>query len=176
MKLYRLGLAIFSIITLTSCDLFGSDADEYKTPELFLKKISSYTEKMSYTSSKEEYSVTLKDDDKFLYDLLTQINNYEEISNIKEPSEIYVTYEDWVPAMSGPNIARMTIYENGYLEIYRKQSLGADHFFYFDIDDELAYSINRQVEERILDSITAQKEAYEEAEEFYILDNCVDKK
>ena len=160
---------LFFSLSVSSCTLFPSDKDEYKTPELFLSHIA--IERMHFESSKEGYDYSTPDYDKSVYYALKNIHEYEEISTMDNPSETYFLYEEIIPATSGPNIARMTIYENGYLEIYRKESLGKGYFFYYSFDAELAFDLNRLIEEKISFAIDEEKRAKDYANAIISMDN-----
>lgn len=135
-------------ICLSGCMFnFSTDENDYKTPELFLEQVNNLGCHANIKSTKYDYQIG--DCDFSIYNELKTIKDYTKISKIDSKSETYFYYEEWIPATSGPNIARMSIYDNGYLEIYRKQSLGSHHYFYFSFDSSLADSLNRFVENKI---------------------------
>ena len=139
----------------SGCSLFrfSDDAKEFKTPDLFFAKAEQWECGAYYASSKIGLGPDFRvyDCDHTMLAEMQRITAYQEVSKPSDMSDVYFLYENWVPATSGPNIARMTIFENGYLEIYRKQSLGKHHYFYFSIDPDLAASLNRFAETNILE-------------------------
>ena len=140
---------ILPLLLIFLCSLSGCETDEkdYKTPELFVAQLSKWECSRHYWSSL--YDLDIDDCDGIVLEELKKINKYEETDKVDNPSDRYVIYENWVPATSGPNIARMTIYIDGYLEIYRKESLGWGHYFYYSIDESLAVYLNEYIEELV---------------------------
>ena len=154
MKPRILLFALATALMTGGCRLFKGDEDEFKTPDLFFAKAEQWLcEGAYYASSKIglEWQDRVYDCDHTMLAEMQRITEYQEVSRPSDMSDVYFLYENWVPATSGPNIARMTIFEDGYLEIYRKQSLGKHHYFYFSIDPELAASLNRFAETNILE-------------------------
>lgn len=159
---------LFSVLivtfSITSC-IFKTDENDYKTPELFLEQVKNLGCNAKIRSSKYDYQIG--DCDFLIYDELKTIKDYINISSINDKSDTYFYYEDWIPATSGPNIARMTVYDNGYLEIYRKESLGRGHYFYFSFDKDLATFLNRFVENQI--ELAISEESINNAQEVLLL-------
>lgn len=154
---------------LSACTLFPTDENEYKTPELFLNKAKDWDCAASYHISEENYYVD--DCNKAIYQSLTTITEYKQISKIPNRDRLFFVYENVIPATSGPNIARMTVYNNGYLEIYRKQSLGSSHYYYYSFDETLAESLYTFAKDKIYFAIAAENTAREEAEAFANIGN-----
>ena len=154
MKKSFIVLFIIASIGLTSC--VGSDNEkECGTPTLFVENIGYVGCK--YASTKYGLDTAFSDEDGSVMNELSKISEYTKINKITNKSETYFTYQEWVPSMCGPNVARMTVYENGYLEIYRVHAIGFASYFYFSFDEELAISLNRFVENRI-ESLIEQEE------------------
>ena len=158
-------LIILSPLLLSSCVFFQSDEDEYKTPELFLDKMSNIST-IEMKSSKEGYQEIAPDYDKSVYYALSEIKEYEEITSIHDPSDIYFTY-----GIFNQNIATLSVYENGYIEIYRKQKYSSPHSFYYSFSPYLAASLNRLVEEKIKYAIEAKNDAEIEANNYANITN-----
>lgn len=161
-----LSASVLLMPLLVSCT---TDEDDYKNPELFITQVEGA--RNFFETSKDGDEKRLEDKNYIVLNELKKINEYERVSKINDESKAYFRYEHILPANSGPNIARMTVFENGYLEIYRKQSLGFGHNFYYKIDTELAASLNRFVEERITYVTEAHEEALKNAQEYVTMDN-----
>ena len=138
---------LVSALLCASCTFsFKTDEGDYKTPDLFFKQAENWGCGARYYSSKRADGDVLRDCDSTLLNEMKAIKQYQAINQIEQKSDTYFVYEYLMSATSGPNIARMTVFENGYIEIYRKQSLGSPHSFFFSVDSSLAASLNRFVE------------------------------
>ena len=152
-----------AVIVLCGCAFFKTDEEEYKTPELFFSHFEDDPSHCIFESSKKDNPYRLFDWDGQVFDELSKIKDYEPIDRIEDPSEVYLVYGYIQPATSGPNIASMKVYSNGYFEIHRKQSLGSHHYYYYSIDADLAYSLNCFVEDRIDSLLNEEEEKKAEA-------------
>ena len=159
-----IGLIFTSLVSLSAC----TDVAEYKTPELFFGFVGRVTSRMTCTSSK--YETKLKDEDGSLLKELKKITEYTTANHIDESSN-YFSYEYWQASNAGPNIERMTVYENGYLELYHKRTIFKGQSFYYSIDLDLALSLNRFVEDKINYVIEVEKEATQEAKAYASMEN-----
>ena len=158
-------------LIIPSCTFFKTDEEEYKTPELFCFKAEGYEYSYDYYSSRDGSDYELDDYDGTVLEELKKIKDYQSVSRKEDKTENYIVYQNIIPAMSGPNIARMSIYDDGYLEIYRKQSLGNHHYFAYTIDIDLAKFIIQYVEDKIDFAKTAEEEAYEKANQYAYIEN-----
>ena len=122
-----------------SCRFSFGDNGEWKktfgTPELLLE------------NAKDESSVYLYEDQKHYQDIdnvirerIKEVAPFENSDSESVPSDMrYFTYEaKWVPATSGPNYEHLSIWENGFVRIDHKTSLGPHEYLYFSIDREKA--------------------------------------
>ena len=124
---------------LTACPFRFSDGGAWKnrfgTPELLLENAS------------DECCVYLYDDQNQFIDENNNIREeikdaapFESSDNHSVPSDIrYFTFEaSWVPATTGPNINQLSIWENGFVRIHHKSSLGPHEYLYFSLAEEKA--------------------------------------
>lgn len=165
------GLIFTSLVSLSAC----TDVAEYKTPELFFEYAERLPQRMNFRSSKEGYGYNsyYYDKDSSILKELKKITEYKSVDNIDDKSDIYFEYEYWQASNMGPNIERMTVFENGYLEIYHKKTIFKEQRFNYSIDPDLAASLNRYVENRIDYIKDAAKEAIQEAEEYISMENFI---
>ena len=133
-------------LSLSSC-IFddGSWKEEYGTPELFLERVTEYSNLYLY-----ENEVQYPDVDFEVRDLIKESGPFESISQRNPTTERYFTYEAyWQPATSGPNYCNMSIWDDGLVKIHHKNSLGSHGYVYFSMDADKASYINDVVFEKL---------------------------
>ena len=136
-KVFYLPLVSLSLC-LTSCFSFGDNGEwkkKFGTPELMLE------------NAKDEAYVYFDDDKKWFIDTDDEIKEaikavapFESSNPRSIPQDIrYFTYEAmWTPATSGPNYEHLSIWENGFVQIDHKTSLGPHEYLYFTIAEAKA--------------------------------------
>lgn len=130
-----IGLSLF----LTACPFSFSDNGEWKktygTPELMLE------------NARDENCVYLYDDQDLFIDegniireAIKDVAPFSKNNSHSIPKDVrYFTYEaDWIPATTGPNYEHLSIWENGFVRIDHKPSLGSHKYLYFSINEEKA--------------------------------------
>lgn len=126
---------LITSIGLTGCSLFNDDSwkKEYGTPELFLENIK---EGLLYLYDNQNQTTDTDDEIKTT---LSLSGPYEETKTKKPTSEKYFTYQAyWQPATSGPNYCNMSVWDDGFIKIHHKNSLGPHQYTYFTMDAEKA--------------------------------------
>ena len=127
-------------LCLTACPFRFDDGDEWKerygTPELLLE------------NAKDESCVYLYEDEKqqgidyenIVREAIKDAAPFEESDNHSVPENVrYFTYEaSWIPATTGPNYEHLSIWENGFVRIEHKSSLGPYEHLYFSVSEEKA--------------------------------------
>ena len=128
---------------LTACPFRFSDGGAWKnrfgTPELLLENASDEC----YFYLYEDESQYFKDYENKLRESIKDAAPFESSDNHSVPNDIrYFTFQaSWVPATSGPNIDRLSIWENGFVRIHHKSSLGPHAYEYFSIDEAKALEL-----------------------------------
>ena len=147
MKHKHITLVLISMaFILTSC-LFddGSWKDEYGTPELFLENVKGVPNLYLYENENQ-----YPDTDFEILNLIKEAGPFEIISKRNPTKDRYFTYEAyWQPATSGPNYCTMSIWEDGFIRIDHKNSLGPHGYVYFSMDETKASYINDVVFQKL---------------------------
>lgn len=127
--------------TLTACPFSFEDDDwieEFGTPELLLNNAS----ENAYVYLYEEGERFLDSDD-LIKNALIDAAPYMSIEKREASSERYFTYEaKWLPATSGPNYEHLIIYDDGFVVVHHKASLGPHKYRYFSISEAKAKLLN----------------------------------
>ena len=138
-------LPIFAIsMSLSGCPYRCSDDDSWKekygNPELFFESVfnSNYIPHLY----KYENENQTEDADYEVANYILKSGPFEEGSKKKNTVERYFTYEAyWQPATSGPNYCNMSIWDDGYIVINHKRSLGRLQSVYFSMDPSKAVEV-----------------------------------
>ena len=126
-------------LLLTSCIFSFGDNDEWKkeygTPELLLENARDESYVYLYEDQNQH-----KDVDNIIQEAIKKVAPFRENESSAAPDEMrYFTYEaSWVPATSGPNFEHLSIWQNGFVRIDHKTSLGPHKYLYFSIDETKA--------------------------------------
>ena len=137
-KLLYLPFISLSLL-LTACPFSFNDGgawkDRFGTPELLLENATDRSNVYLYDDQKQ-----FKDEDHAIRDAIKDIAPFEESDNHSVPKDVrYFTYEaSWVPATTGPNYEHLSIWENGFVRIEHKSSLGPYEHLYFSVSEEKA--------------------------------------
>lgn len=138
---------IVSVFSFNGCSIFASDdwKEEYGTPELFFEN--TYGDKYVYMYENEgQY----KDEDLEILNAMKESGPFEETSKKEATSDRYFTYQGyWTPATSGPNYCYLSIWDDGFVRIHHKQSLGPHSYLYFTMDSDKAKSLTDMVFEKV---------------------------
>ena len=140
MKTKLLLIPIFSLsVCLTAC-LFEGDEwkEKYGTPELLLEN--SRDESYIYLYKDQNQ---FKDKDNIIREMIKEVAPFESNNSHSLPKDTkYFTYEaNWIPATSGPNYEHLSIWQNGFVRIDHKVSLGPHKYLYFSISEEKAIAL-----------------------------------
>ena len=140
-KFLFIPLTLFSL-SLTACPFRLNDGGKWKerfgTPELLLE------------NATDEAYIYLNDDSAFVVDkdnvvkeAMKKAAPFENNDSHSLPKDTrYFTYQaEWVPATTGPNYEYLSIWENGFVRIDHKSSLGPHEYLYFSISEEKAFSL-----------------------------------
>ena len=144
-KLAFIPFTILSI-SLTACTFSFGDNGEWKktygTPELLLENAKD--EAYIYLYDNEGQT---KDTGNVIREAIKEAAPFESSSSKSKPKDIrYFTYEaSWIPATSGPNYEHLSIWENGFVRIDHKTSLGPHKYLYFTMDEAKAASLVNMV-------------------------------
>ncbi|MCR5078494.1 MAG: hypothetical protein K6B65_01010 [Bacilli bacterium] len=57
------------------------------------------------------------------------------------PKRFFTYQAYWTPATSGPNYCTLSLFEDGYIVIDHKKSLGPNGYLYFNMDEAKAKSV-----------------------------------
>ena len=130
----------FLLLPLVATSLSGcifSDDDswkkEYGTPELFFRRIleDNYQPRI-YLYENTDQTI---DETRAIATFLSNAGPFEETTKKADTVERYFTYEAyWQAATSGPNYCNMSLWDDGYLVINHKRSLGRLQSVYFSMD------------------------------------------
>ena len=118
-------------LVLCSCDN-DSWKKEYGTPELFIESVlNSLYNPDVYMYENQNHC---HDDDFIIASHILELGPFEK-SAYKKHSDRYFTYQAyWQPATSGPNYCNMSIWDDGFIVIRHKMSLGRLQSVYFTMD------------------------------------------
>ena len=127
------------VSSLSSC--FPDDGkwkEEYGNPVLFMESVIKMNNPQHYGSCYYLYENSSRNLDEE-YTIATEIKDAGPFSEAKKKevgSERYITYQAyWTPATSGPNYCNLALYEDGFIEIVHKKSLGPYGYLYFEMDE-----------------------------------------
>jgi len=121
---------------LTACPFSFSDNGEWKknygTPELLLENSKNESYVYLY-ENQDQY----EDKDNIIRDAIKEVAPFIENDSHSVPNNIpFFTYEaTWTPATTGPNYNHLSIWQNGFVRIDHKSSLGPHEYLYFSIDE-----------------------------------------
>lgn len=142
MKKHIIAAPLFFVaLSLSSCSFFNNKdwVEKYGTPELFLDCV------VIENSSIRMYNEEIGEDYDYEYevkDALLNAGPFEKTSKKRKVSEKYFTYYHLIsPANSGPNYCQMSIYDDGYIKIDHKSSLGSHQYAYLTMDAQKASEI-----------------------------------
>lgn len=115
----------------------GAWKEKFGTPELLLEN--AVDEANVYLYEKDNQ---YKDKDNVIKKALQEVT-FESSDSKSVPKDIqYFTYEaEWIPATSGPNYEHLSIWNNGFVRIDHKTSLGPHEYLYFSIDEAKALEL-----------------------------------
>ena len=166
----------FVALSLTGCNLFASKdwEEKYGTPELFLSVVEEkgrhYNTIHKYNETEEDYDYGYE-----VRDALLSAAPFEKVSKKKKVSEKYFTYYHLIsPANSGPNYCQMSIYDDGYIKIDHKSSLGPHQYLYFTMDEQKASEIVDFTFTKIENNRKIREEDAEAAQEYAKIENFID--
>ena len=137
-KLFLIPVLSCSLL-LNACFLEGDEwKEKYGTPELLLENAYDKACVYLYEDQKQFY-----DDNNLIKEAIIAVEPFEKASSFKIPKDVrYFTFEaKWQPATSGPNYEHLNIWENGYVRIHHKASLGAHKYEYFSLNEEKAAAL-----------------------------------
>ena len=150
------------VISMASCD-FTDDTwrEKYGTPELFLSQVSGEYHRETLLLGEETYDADFNYE---IRDALLASGPFETRNNKDEGTGRCFTYRAyWQPATTGPNYCLMDVWDNGYLRITHKRSIGFKQYAYFSMNEEKATSLNDLVRANIERNKQIAEEAYQQA-------------
>ena len=156
-------------LSMTGCIFDDNEwRKEYGTPELFLSQVVGDYHSETLLLGEESYG---EDNNYEIRDALIEAGPYEARNNKDEGTGRCFTYQAyWQPATTGPNYCLMDVWDNGYLRITHKRSIGFKQYVYFTMDETKATSINTLVREKI----EREKQIAEEARAQALIDGAID--
>lgn len=160
-RLFFLPVALI-VLSITCCD-FTDDAwrEKYGTPELFLSQVGGEYHQETLLLGEETYDADFNYE---IRDALKEAGPFEARNNKDESTGRCFTYRAyWQPATTGPNYCLMDVWDNGYLRITHKRSIGFKQYAYFSMSEEKATAINTLVREKIERNNQIAEEAYQQA-------------
>ena len=150
------------VLSLTGCIFDDEWRKEYGTPELFLNAVQDgdYHNESLIVDDEEQ----IVDYDYEIRDALLESGPFETRNNKDNGKGRSFTYQAyWQPATTGPNYCLMDIWDNGYLRITHKRSIGYKQYAYYSMSEEKATSINDLVREKIERGKQISEEAHQKA-------------
>lgn len=142
MKKFFLFIPVLAVtMSITGCIFDFSDDDswkkEYGSPDLFLQTVLNGDYQTNvYLYENQNQSEDLN---KEIANFISKLGPFEESTKKIDTVERYFTYEGfWQPATSGPNYCNMCIWDDGYIVINHKRSLGRLQSVYFSMDSSKA--------------------------------------
>ncbi|MBQ4254404.1 MAG: hypothetical protein II721_00185 [Bacilli bacterium] len=127
------------VSSLSSC--FPDDGKwkaEFGDPVLFMDTVIVRNNPYHYGSCFYHYAISeAKNLDKefIVANAIKDAGPFSEARKKDNRSERFFTYQGyWVPATSGPNYCNLALYEDGFIEIVHKDSLGPYGYLYFETD------------------------------------------
>ena len=149
-------------LSMTGC-IFDDEEwrKEYGTPELFLNSVTEENRSESLIVDIENIGL---DYDFEIKNALLESAPFETRNNKDEGTGRSFTYRAyWIPAMTGPNYCHMEIWDNGYIRITHKRSIGPKQYAYYSMSEENATYINDLVREKDARQKQIAEEAYQKA-------------
>ena len=128
-------------LALSACT-FGDGGkwkEEFGTPELVLE----HAMEECYVFLYEKQDEYCKDEGNLIKEAIAKAAPFTESEYRAQSSDIrYFTYQaSWVAATSGPNYVHLAIWQNGFVRIDHKTSLGPHEYLYFSITPDKAISL-----------------------------------
>lgn len=150
MKKWCYFLPLLLMTTSLSGCIFDDDSwkEDYGTPETLLNTVLNdlYIPRV-YLYEDEKQT---EDEDYVITNYILKAGPFEETKQKQATSEKYFTFEAfWQPATSGPNYCNMQVYDDGYIVINHKKSLGRLQSVYFSMDSVKSLDIVEFVFNRI---------------------------
>lgn len=149
LKRISLSLIMLLLIFMIACKFSCKDDGwkEYYTPELFLSNSMDY-HNVTVKSSNIEGGV--QDKELIIKDYILEVGSFESIKKNETKSSRFITYHILISnATTGPNYSNMIIYDDGFIEIEYKASLGKHHYFYYSFDSSMASTLFDKIENQI---------------------------
>ena len=161
-KLLFLPVAALISFAIPKCDFSDTEwLKDYGTPELFLSQIKGDYHLEELLLGEEQCGA---DYDYEIRDALLESGPFVERDNKDEGIGRCFTYRAyWQAATTGPNYCLMDVWDNGYLRITHKRSIGYEQHAYFSMSEEKATSVNNLVREKIERNKQIAEEAYQQA-------------
>ncbi len=137
---------IFLMFTLSGC-IFTYDDGEWKgqfgDPELFINNILGIEgDEEIFLYGKKEDGYRGIDTDCVVAHSILESGPFTKSENKSARVERYFIYQAyWQPATTGPNYCNMAIYDDGFIEIHHKNSIGPHSYLYFTMDKTKANSV-----------------------------------
>ncbi len=172
-KRFLLASLVFVLpLALTGCDWFADKEwkEKFGTPELFLEKVDVQKSniRMYNDSNDYDYGDEVKT-------ALLEAAPFEKTTKKKKTAQKYFTYYHLIaPANSGPNYCKMSVYDDGYISIDYKRSLGPHQYAYFTMDETKASEIVDFTFAKIENNQKIREEDAEAAQEHAKIENFIE--
>lgn len=138
--------------SLGRCSDDDSWKKEYGTPDLFLQTVVNGNYKPNIY--RYEHENQTRDEGLEVAQRIAASGPFKESQKKDTTAERYFTYEAfWQAATSGPNYCTMSIWEDGYLAINHKRSLGSLQSVYYSLDASKAAAVVDFAFQKIAESI-----------------------
>ena len=149
-------------LSMTGCIFDDNEwRKEYGTPELFLNSVTEERRSESLIVGIENIG---PDYDFEIKNALLESGPFEARNNKDDGTGRSFTYRAyWIPAMTGPNYCQMDIWDNGYITITHKRSIGSKQYAYYAMSEENATYVNDLVREKDARQKQIAEEAYQQA-------------
>ena len=124
---------------LTGCDWFADKQwkEKFGTPELFLDKVDVQKSNIRMFNDSDDYDYGDE-----VKTALLEATPFEKATKKNKTAPKYFTYYHLIAsANSGPNYCKMSVYNDGYISIDYKTSLGPHQYAYFTMDEAKASEI-----------------------------------
>ena len=116
----------------------GKWKEEYGNPILFMDSVIKANHPYHYGSCFYHYDLNTSknlDEEFVVANAAKDAGPFSETKKKDNRSERFFTYQAyWTPATSGPNYCNLALYEDGFVEIVHKTSLGPYGYLYFETD------------------------------------------
>ena len=159
-------------LSMTGCIFDDNEwRKEYGTPELFLNSVTEERRSESLIVGIENIG---PDYDFEIKNALLESGPFEARNNKDDGTGRSFTYRAyWKPATTGPNYCHMDIWDNGYITITHKRSIGSRQYAYFSMSEEKAAYINDLVLEKDARQKQIAEQAYQQALEDGKIENFI---